>query len=151
MKKISAIALCVLAGALLFGCKGTDRPDTDEPVTDPVSGAEISFVNEAEDADVWILPETEENLSTTLWGTATVAKLGANEERRLSLAALGGPGTYIIRAIGTDGMFYAADGILLDAGCTVRLRKHDSLASADIEVLDAGGAAETYPVFAAKL
>ena len=84
------IAICALIGSLLFGCGKTEQPAvTEAPTPVPDSGAAIVFVNGLQQADVWILPETEKNLKTTVWGTATIAKLGTDGEQRLSLDARG--------------------------------------------------------------
>jgi len=133
---------CILIGAGLSAC-------TAMPELKPE--AAITFVQEAEEADVWIIPDTEQNRKTTVWGTATIAKWNANEPRTVSLDAIGGEGTYLIRMIGTDGMFYAADGIALKNGYTVRLRVEDDL-SVTVEVTDENGAPiGTYSGFAAHL
>ena len=147
------IALCVLIGSLLFGCGKTEQPAvTEAPTPVPDSGAAIVFVNGLQQADVWILPETEKNLKTTVWGTATIAKLDTDGEQRLSLDALGGPGVYILRMIDTHGMYYAVDGIALEDGYTVRISRGEEPPSALVEVTDSGGAAvASYTAFAARL
>ncbi len=116
------------------------------------SDAGITFINSVKDADVWILPATEENIKTTLWGTATIAKLKAGEAHQLSLQALGGPGDYIIRMIDTEGMYYATDRIPLEAGYSLQIKKDELPMSVVLEVTDAdAGLVETCSVFAARL
>ncbi len=142
MRKRVLLAACLLLGAAVSGC--APRPEMKPEAT-------IVFVNEAEEADVWFVPDTEQNRRTTVWGTATVAKLGANETCEVLLDALGGAGTYLIRMIGTNGMYYAVDGVALADGYTVRLRLMEDL-SVVAEVTDAAGASVgTYTGFAARL
>ena len=38
----------------------------------------VTFVNNVETADVWVLPQTNENLKSSLWGTASAKNLEAN-------------------------------------------------------------------------
>ena len=63
MKRSAVFLLVVLAGLLLMSCnqgKGSEAEGENM--------IEVTFVNEVEDADIWILPQTEENLKTTVWG-----------------------------------------------------------------------------------
>lgn len=146
------IAICALIGSLLFGCGKKEQLPAENPEPAPESGAAIVFVNGLEQADVWILPETEKNLKTTAWGTATIAKLETDGEQRLSLDALGGPGVYILRMIDENGMYYAANGVTLADGYTVRIGSGEEPMSALVEVTDASGAAvETCSAFAGRL
>ena len=154
MKKKPAIliTLCVLIGSMLFGCKTKEQPAAETPTPAPGSGASITFVNGVEEADVWILPETEANLKTTLWGTATIAKLATDASCEVSLDALGGPGVYILRLIDTRGMYYAVNGVPLAPGDIVQIRSGEVPMSALVEVTGADGALrETFEVFAARL
>ena len=45
----------------------------------------VTFINEVKEADVWILPQTDENINSSTWGQATITKLPANEERSIDL------------------------------------------------------------------
>ena len=141
---------------------GAERPaDTEEPAdaqTEPApeGGAAITFVNNAEEeADIWLLPDTEANRKTSLWGTATIKDLETEGERQVSLDALGGPGTYLFRAIDDDDDYYEAGGIALEDGYTVLLRvvREDGYYRGTVlEVTDGGGApVETFDVFHAAL
>ena len=119
--------------------------------TAPVNNKTVTFINEVKDADVWILPETEENLKTTLWGTATVSGIKKNESRKAPLCDAGEDGLYIIRMIDTDSIYYSAGGIALESGWTVRITGND-LQSIMVEVTDENDVLKnTYSVFAASL
>ncbi len=156
MRKTILILLCVLIPSLLFGCtaKKTEPGDPAPEKPDPASdgGGAVVFVNGLKEADIWILPETEKNLKTTVWGTATIAKLPTDGEQRLSLDALGGPGAYILRMIDTNGMYYAVNGISLEDGYTLHIRAGEDPMAPALEVTDAEGAAvETYSGFGGRL
>ena len=119
--------------------------------TAPVNNKTVTFINEVKDADVWILPETEENLKTTLWGTATVSGIKKNESRKAPLCDAGEDGLYIIRMIDTDSIYYSAGGIALESEWTVRITGND-LHSIMVEVTDENDVLKnTYSVFAASL
>ena len=152
---IVALCLCFAAGLvlLLCGCRKTEpKPEPAETEPVPDDGTSVILVNELTEADFWILPRTEENLKTTTWGKATAADLGENASVRLSLAALGGPGTYIFRAITPKGMYFSADGVELKDGYVLTLKKNGEIAEWVLEVADADGEpVGTYEVFGARL
>ena len=128
---------------LLCGCQ-TNHTET-------VNDKTVTFINGVKDADVWILPETKENLKTTLWGTATVSGIKTDESREAPLCEAGDDGLYIIRMIDTDNIYYSADGIMLEEGWTVHITGND-LYSVTVEVTDGNGVLKnTYEVFAASL
>ena len=111
----------------------------------------VTFVNGVRDADVWILPETAENLKTTLWGTATAAKVATGERRETPLCAPGDDGLYILRMIDTDHFYYSANGITLQPGWTLEI-KGAELHHITLEVTDENGVLNnSYKVFAARL
>ena len=145
MKPLALTVLCLLL-ALCAGCGAGP-----EPGPAPAEEFDLTVVNELETADIWLLPQTEQNLHTTVWGAATLADLGSGGEGRLSLTALGGPGVYILRGIDENGMYYAADGLTLEAGCALRLTDEEGPDAAALTVTDAAGEAASYPLFAARL
>ena len=86
----------------------------------------IAMVNSVNEADIWILPKTEENLKTTLWGTATAGKMQLHESREVQLEAPADNGLYIFRMIDTDKMYYSAEDIVIEAGdrvCQLAIRE----------------------------
>ncbi|MBO4897810.1 MAG: hypothetical protein J5590_05895 [Clostridia bacterium] len=143
MKKTVLVLLCLFA-ALLCGC---DKKE--QNIMETKSGKTVSFINNACGADVWILPETEENLKTTVWGTATVSKTETGESYEAQLAAA--DGSYIFRMIDTEEFFYSANGIELENGWTLQIKSENS-DSVILEVSDGNGALKkTYEVFKARL
>lgn len=140
MKKAVIYLITML---ILCGCKANR--------TVSENNKNITFINEVKEADVWILPETEKNLKTTVWGTATILGIKTDESRKAPLSDAGDTGLYIIRMIDTDNIFYSADGIRLESGWTVRVTGED-LQSVKVEVIGENGVLKnTYEVFAASL
>ena len=95
----------------------------------------VTFINEIEDADVWILSDTKENRGTSLWGSATAGGVKVGERREAPLCEPGDDGRYIFRMIDTDGLYYSADGILLKDGWTIEINGEDFY-SIKLEVKD---------------
>lgn len=146
MKKAVPIIVCIIISALICGCGAKEQ---NHMATEGCKTA--TFINEANDADIWILPKTEKNLKTTVWGTATAAAVKKGESRSFELCEPGDGGMYIFRMIDTDGLFYSANDIVLQAGHTMRIKENDIM-SFTLEVADEKGALQsTYEVFAAKL
>ena len=140
MKKAVIFLIIIL---LLCGCKASR--------TKTASNKTVTITNGVKDADIWILPETEENLKTTLWGEATVCGIKTDESCKAPLCEAGENGLYCIRMIDTDNIFYSADGIALNSGWTVRITGND-LQSIMVEVTDENDVLKnTYSVFAASL
>lgn len=110
----------------------------------------VNLINEIHDADVWILPKTEENLKTTVWGTATVHSL-KGESAETPLCEPGDDGLYLFRMIDTDGFYYSANNVALEADYTLTVKEIDIMRFT-LEVMDSNGAeVATYDLFAAKL
>lgn len=99
----------------------------------------ITIVNEVADADIWVLPETEENLNTTVWGTATVAKLGKGNTREFGLRDTFVSDLWMIRIIDDGHALYSAGGLVLSEGYRIVFRTEGTKADSVIEVLDAEG------------
>lgn len=145
MKKAVLTAICFVSLFFLFSCKS---PKDNNEIA---NSNEVTFINKVNDADVWILTDTEENRKTTLWGTATVSNVKKGESRISPLCESGDDGHYMFRMIDADGFFYSAGGIVLQKGWTVEI-KGEALQSIIIEVTDENGALKnTYKVFSAKL
>ena len=145
MKKTALIYICLIAALLLCGCGVKEQNNME--IT---SNKTVTFINDVKDADLWILPKTEENLKTTVWGAAT-AKIKQGESRRVPLCEPGDDGHYILRMIDTDGFFYSAGDIELESGWTVHIRETDPN-TVSVEVIDENGDTQnTYEVFKARL
>ena len=109
----TAILTVLLVGAaFLFGCRKKE-PDDD-----------ILFINEVEQTDVWILPDTEANRDLP-YSTPTIDELEENGQSRLSLQALGGPGMYVVHMFAAEGMYYGVYEVPLEAGYTLKFRRQD--------------------------
>ena len=100
-------------------------------VTEEIS---VTFVNGVEDADIWILPQTEENLKTSLWGTPTLKNSvkGSTGTCRIE----GGAEKYIVRIIDTDQAYYAANDFALHEGVTVKFSTDTDKYDSTLTVLD---------------
>ena len=99
----------------------------------------ITVRNEVEEADVWVLPQTEENRKTSLWRTPSAAALGAGETAELTLTDPENAEAWLVRIIDDDKAYYAAQDLKLEDGCTVVFRSEGSKFEAVIEVLDPTG------------
>ena len=142
MKRIVCFALCTLF-MCLFGCTKTPEPS--------VPRITVTVENEATEADIWIIPDTEANRKTTVWGTTTVGKLAKNSAVTAQ-ATQDEAGQYLFRMIDVDGYYYAASGIALSDGYTLRLKVLEGVMQYALEVSDASGEIlETYEVFCARL
>ena len=97
----------------------------------------VTLINRVDDADFWILPQTEENLKTSLWGTATAKDLRADETREITLAEA--EDAYIVRVIDDESAYYSAKDVRLGDGYSIRFTTGDSRYDAVIEILDADG------------
>ncbi|MBQ7499522.1 MAG: hypothetical protein IJT91_01365 [Clostridia bacterium] len=149
MKKIILIALCLLALAYFCGCTANQQNEAE--TTGAASDMTVDFINDVNGADVWILPQTEANLRTTLWGTATAADVGKGESRAVPLCEPGDEGLYIFRMTDNDGYYYSANGITLRDGWTVKITGEVPY-KVTLEVTDENGVSKgTCEVFSAKL
>ena len=145
MKKRIFMVVCV-SMLLLCSCNAKEqnqmKSTTDQTVT---------LINDVQDADVWILPQTPENLKTTVWGRASASDVKKGESRLVPLCEPGDGGRYLLRMIDADGFFYSANGIALRADRTIRIKETDTHAFS-AEVTDENGALQnTYEVFCARL
>lgn len=146
MKKTMILAINLLVLLLLCSCQNEEQNSMQNTNTKTAT-----FINGVTDADVWVLPQTEKNLKTTVWGTATISKIKTDESRQFSLCEPGDDGLYILRMIDTESFYYSADGIALEEGWTLRIEGND-LWSIVVEVLDESGVLQnTYEVFSARL
>ena len=146
MKKAVCIAVCLWTLLLVCGCGAKEQNDMENKNVQTVT-----IVNDVRIADVWILSDTQQNRKTTVWGTATAAGVKTGESRQAPLCEPGDDGLYLLRMIDTEGYFYSASGITLNAGWTIRVQG-DELQTVTAEVADENGVLRnTYKVFSAKL
>lgn len=109
-----------------------NNPEQDAAVT-------VTFVNDVYDADIWILPQTEENLETSLWGTATIGKLSKGAKADIAISDIAEDDMYIVRIIDTNQAFYSANDLLLEDGYTIHFATEDRPYDSTIDVLDREG------------
>ena len=100
----------------------------------------ITFQNEVEEADVWLLPQTEENLKTSLWGTPSAGALEKGASTELTLTNPEYAEAWLVRIIDRDKAYYSAQDLQLEDGDTVVFKSEGSKFDAVIEVHDASGA-----------
>lgn len=100
----------------------------------------ISFQNEVEEADVWLLPQTEENLKTSLWGTPSAGALEKGASAELALTNPEYAEAWLVRIIDRNKAYYSAQDLKLEDGYTVVFKSEGSKFDAVIEVHDASGA-----------
>ena len=147
MRKALSILLCLVTISLFCGCSTTKESETTATVTDRT----VTLINSVNEADIWVLPDTEANRKTTLWGTATASNLQTGSSCQAGIDKPGDDGLYLFRMIDTDKMYYSSDNILLEDGWTLEI-KGDLKTGIVIEVTDKDGALNaTYEVFAARL
>ncbi|MCR5006573.1 MAG: hypothetical protein K6A77_11795 [Clostridiales bacterium] len=153
--------LCLLTAILFCGCtrRGTpvSEPTSSEDMspadTDPGREITLSFVNEVEETDVWILPDTPENRKLSLWGTATMGDVKKDENRRVSLRVPADADRFLLHMITPDQMYFGVSDLPLETGCTLRFYKEtDPYLVWYVEVLDADGTSQgSFEVFGAAL
>ena len=148
MKKSIIILMGVLMMFGLFGC-GKQKNQSETEVN---NFCEIKVVNKVKEADIWIIPETEENKKTTVWGKATVSKADAKLDEEVVAKIQADVNTYMIRLIDVDEMFYSADGVVIEKQQKVVIRNGKGDMTAFVEVYNSDGSlAAEYEMFEARL
>ena len=99
----------------------------------------VTFENRVQGADIWILPQTAENLKTTLWGTPTIGKLAAGGTTEVILTGSYEAEAWIVRIIDAEQALYSANDLKLAEGYRILFRSEGSKFDAVIEVLDPEG------------
>lgn len=146
MKKVNLAAVFFAALIIFCACMAKEQNNMEIK-----SDKTITFINGVTEADVWIMPETEENLKTSLWGTALIPKIKTGEIRQAPLCEPGDDSHYIVRLIDDDGFYYSAKGITLEDGWALKITG-EKMNSVIIEVTDASGVLKgAYNVSCARL
>ena len=113
------ILLCLFLALTLFACQKQEEAKPEDTETSTTGEMmKIRFVNEVEDTDLWILPQTEKNLKTSLWGTATVAMLKKEDAIEVAIEKTSDH-LYILRLIDQRGALYSANDFELHDGDTI--------------------------------
>ena len=111
--------LCLFLFLTLFACQKQEEAKPEDTETSTTGEMmKIRFVNEVEDTDLWILPQTEKNLKTSLWGTATVAMLKKEDAIEVAIEETSDH-LYILRLIDQRGALYSANDFELHDGDTI--------------------------------
>ena len=113
-----AFLFLISVSILILFCSCEIKEQNNLSVTDYNS---VTFINDVNDADIWILPQTEKNLKTTVWGTATVSGTLKGESYPVSLCEPGDDGYYVFRMIDKEGFYYSANGLILKNNWTVKI------------------------------
>ena len=147
MRRAMPVLLCLIALALFCSCNTTKESDTMATTAD----RNITIVNSVHEADIWILPDTEANRKTTLWGTATSGNVPAGESRQAGIGKPGDDGHYLFRMIDTDKWYYSSENLVLEDGWTLEIKQESDHVYV-IGVTDKDGTLKaSYEVFAARL
>lgn len=134
MKKAVLFLLCAVMCCVLFSCKPKDgEPDLTE--TKKIS---VTFINDVEKADIWILPQTEKNLKSSLWGTATISKLERGDNRTVKINE-SDEGKYIVRIIDFDHAYFSADDMVIEDNGTIHFQTDETKYEAEIVSVDRSG------------
>jgi len=132
--------LCLFLVLTLFACQKQEEGKPEETETSTTGEMmKIRFVNEVEDTDLWILPQTEKNLKTSLWGTATVAMLKKEDAIEVAIEETSDH-LYILRLIDQRGALYTANDFELHDGDTIVFDAiDDDFVRARLTLLDKDG------------
>ncbi len=148
---------CLIMLLGLFGCgKQENEVNTNNSGTElsetEAETLKFSFTSRIEEADIWIIPDTQDNRKTTLWGSTTIKALAQDATAEVALSDLSEDGKYLLRVIDHDSMYYSADAIEIPEGCSMELKELDGPMSAELQVFDADGTSfATYEVFMGRL
>ena len=134
MKKVLTAALFVIASILLISCETNQGENEMKKNSKPNNPVSVTFINDVEQADIWILPQTKEILRTTVWGKSTISKLKSGEEKTVSLNDT--EGKFIVRIIDRNSAYYAADEITLRDGYKIHFKTEDTKYESTIDIVD---------------
>ena len=66
------VFILILSAVFLFACASGSMTSKDAQEVATEETITIGFVNSVQTADVWIIPDTEENRKKSVWGTASI-------------------------------------------------------------------------------
>ena len=112
------LLILILSAVVLFACASGRRTSEDALEVAPEEIITISFVNSIQTADVWIIPDTEENRKTSVWGTADLKNAEPEKEYSVPIQRNDGD-TYLLRMIDKDHTYYESKSIMLKEGYSV--------------------------------
>ncbi len=130
----------------LFGCK---KKNIDSDVKEKSISVEV--LNELNEADIWIIPDNEENRKTTVWGKATVSGIKLNEKEVFTITIQDSIESFIINVIDIDKMYYSSNDVKLLDGYKLTLKKGEDILSSTLIVTDCNGNTTEYALYGGKL
>lgn len=116
MRKI--LMVLILAGFFVTSCDKKNENLTGSSIS-------VSFTSQIESADVWIIPNTEENRKTTNLGKAIIPKAVAGSEYSVLLPDIESH-EYILRMIVDNNMYYESGYFWLTSGSTMEVTVQDN-------------------------
>ena len=140
MKRLLFLLICFIIAVSLIGC---DKPSS-EGKEEGMDSFRVTFINDVEETDVWVLPQTPEILKTSIWGKVTLSKLGVGESAEVELVPIDENSLFIFRAIDTDDALYRQNDIMLKSGYTLKFyskedEEFDGMLIFLLDVLDEKG------------
>ncbi len=115
------------------------------------SSISVSVLNKVTTTDIWIIPDTEENRKTSVWGTATISSLEVEiSQIALIPESIEEDGMYLIRMIDENQMFYSADGIRLEDNQSIVIYEDNGITIIEVYAED-GAKISEYEMFSARL
>ena len=140
MKRLLFLLTCFIIAVSLIGCDKSSGEGKEEVM----DSFRVTFINDVEETDVWVLPQTPEILKTSIWGKATISKIGVGESAELDLVPLDENSLFIFRAIDTDDALYRQNDIMLKSGYTLKFyskedEEFDGMLIFLLDVLDEKG------------
>ena len=118
------LLILILSAVVLFACASGGRTSEDTQEAAPVETITVGFVNSVQTADVWIIPDTEENRKTSVWGTASVKNAEPEKEYLVSIPRNDGD-TYLLRMIDKDHIYYESKSVTLLEGYSLIIYRNE--------------------------
>ena len=158
-KQIAIVLIASVLAGMLSGCSGAsdnkppvdDIHKEDETDKEKMETIEIGYVNEISTADVWIIPDIEENHKTSLWGTAALK--GAEPEKEYSADIVkSSDDRYLLRMIDVDELYYESGSFTLLEGYSLLIYGTDDFSEPHIVIYDdRNEIVEDFGIFCAAL
>ena len=118
------LLILILSVVVLFACASGSSTSKDAQEVAPEETITIGFVNSVKTADVWIIPDTEENRKTSVWGTASVKNAEPEKEYPVSIPHNDGD-TYLLRMIDKDHIYYESKSVTLLEGYSLVIYRNE--------------------------
>ena len=118
------LLILILSVVVLFACASGNRTSKDAQEAATEETITIGFVNSVQTADVWIIPDTEENRKTSVWGTASVKNAEPEKEYLVSIPHNDGD-TYLLRMIDKDHIYYESKSVTLLEGYSLIIYRNE--------------------------